>query len=308
MEKLFVDRLYGKNMKEDAKTNTRGELQKMMAAVQEGDVIVVESISRIGRTPRVIFPFITELKCKGAEFVSIKEAIDTTTPYGRFFTAVCEKWYAGEITTVAAVEELKKGKNTFGEGEKTAHEEGGGMIGSTIDRKDCPMRHENGNCTVAGGFCTAVNDPICEALHNAFRCGEDAERDRMVLMFADMNVKYEQKKLKEIKKVLEKVTAPMEELQAELGRYKKAEAEGRLLWIPFVEGDIVYFIDIHSSGEDLGKRYLRSGKVTRVSLAGMYVCVNTSTLPLSLPFESVYSTEEEAKETMEKKYGKNEEA
>ena len=41
----------------------------------------------------------------------------------------------------------------------------------TNKRKDCPMRHKNGNCTVAGGFCTAVNDPICEALHNAFDCG-----------------------------------------------------------------------------------------------------------------------------------------
>lgn len=41
----------------------------------------------------------------------------------------------------------------------------------TDKRKDCPMRHENGNCTAAGGFCTAVNDPICEALHNAFDCG-----------------------------------------------------------------------------------------------------------------------------------------
>lgn len=40
-----------------------------------------------------------------------------------------------------------------------------------IERKDCPMRHENGNCTVAGEFCTAVNDPICEALHNAYDCG-----------------------------------------------------------------------------------------------------------------------------------------
>ena len=39
------------------------------------------------------------------------------------------------------------------------------------NRGNCPMRHENGNCTVAGGFCTAVNDPICEALHNAFDCG-----------------------------------------------------------------------------------------------------------------------------------------
>lgn len=38
-------------------------------------------------------------------------------------------------------------------------------------RKDCLMRHKNGNCLPTGGFCTAVNDPICEALHNAFRCG-----------------------------------------------------------------------------------------------------------------------------------------
>lgn len=38
-------------------------------------------------------------------------------------------------------------------------------------RRNCPMRHENGNCTVAGGFCTAVNDPICEALHNAYDSG-----------------------------------------------------------------------------------------------------------------------------------------
>lgn len=39
------------------------------------------------------------------------------------------------------------------------------------NRTGCKMRHENGNCTVAGGFCTAVNDPICEALHNAYDCG-----------------------------------------------------------------------------------------------------------------------------------------
>ena len=50
-------------------------------------------------------------------------------------------------------------------------EDKGGDEGMTDRRKDCPMRHENGNCTVAGGFCTAVNNPICEALHNAFDCG-----------------------------------------------------------------------------------------------------------------------------------------
>lgn len=50
-------------------------------------------------------------------------------------------------------------------------EEKGGDKRVTDSRKSCTMRHENGNCTVAGGFCTAVNDPICEALHNAFDCG-----------------------------------------------------------------------------------------------------------------------------------------
>ena len=39
-------------------------------------------------------------------------------------------------------------------------------------RLNCPMRHENGNCLVAGGFCTAVNTPICEALHNAYNTGK----------------------------------------------------------------------------------------------------------------------------------------
>ena len=38
-------------------------------------------------------------------------------------------------------------------------------------RDDCQMRHENGNCTVIGGFCTAVNDPICEGLHSAYDSG-----------------------------------------------------------------------------------------------------------------------------------------
>ena len=38
-------------------------------------------------------------------------------------------------------------------------------------RKDCPMRHENGNCLPAGGFCTAVNESICEVLHNAYYMG-----------------------------------------------------------------------------------------------------------------------------------------
>lgn len=46
------------------------------------------------------------------------------------------------------------------------------------NRKNCPMRHENGNCLPCGGFCLTVNNEICEALHNAYQHGYlDSEKD-----------------------------------------------------------------------------------------------------------------------------------
>lgn len=33
------------------------------------------------------------------------------------------------------------------------------------------MRHTNGNCLVIGGFCTSVNDEICDGLRNAYEYG-----------------------------------------------------------------------------------------------------------------------------------------
>ena len=44
----------------------------------------------------------------------------------------------------------------------------------TLRRKDCPMRHENGNCLPHGGICTSVSDTVCEAMHNAYRAGKTA--------------------------------------------------------------------------------------------------------------------------------------
>ena len=42
------------------------------------------------------------------------------------------------------------------------------------DRKDCVMRHENGNCLPVGGFCTAVNDAVCDAVQQAYDKGYKA--------------------------------------------------------------------------------------------------------------------------------------
>lgn len=39
------------------------------------------------------------------------------------------------------------------------------------ERPHCPMRHENGNCLVLYGFCTANTKADCEAAHRAYDLG-----------------------------------------------------------------------------------------------------------------------------------------
>lgn len=81
VEKVFIEKISGKNA-------DRPELQAMMAFVREGDVVIVESISRFARSTRDLLALVEELTGKKVEFVSQKENIDTTTPQGRFMLTV----------------------------------------------------------------------------------------------------------------------------------------------------------------------------------------------------------------------------
>ena len=81
VDEVYIDRMSGKN------TN-RPELQKMMDYVRKGDVVIVESISRFARNTRDLLELVERLNEKGVEFVSKKEAIDTTTPTGKFMLTV----------------------------------------------------------------------------------------------------------------------------------------------------------------------------------------------------------------------------
>ena len=80
-EKLFVDKASGKNTDREA-------FKEMMKFVRSGDIVIVESISRIARNTRDLLAIISELTEKGVEFISLKESIDTTTPQGRFMLTV----------------------------------------------------------------------------------------------------------------------------------------------------------------------------------------------------------------------------
>lgn len=78
---VYIDRMSGKN-------THRPELQKMLDYVRRGDTVVVESISRFARNTRDLLELIERLAEKGVEFISQKEAIDTSTPTGRFMLTV----------------------------------------------------------------------------------------------------------------------------------------------------------------------------------------------------------------------------
>ena len=81
VDEVYIDRISGKN------TN-RPELQKMMEYVRKGDTVIVESISRFARNTRDLLELVEKLTTKGVEFISKKEAIDTTTPTGKFMLTV----------------------------------------------------------------------------------------------------------------------------------------------------------------------------------------------------------------------------
>ena len=82
VDELFVDRASGKNA-------DRPELNRMMNFVRRGDTVIVESISRFARNTRDLLDLVERLTEKQVEFVSRKEAIDTTTPTGKFMLTVC---------------------------------------------------------------------------------------------------------------------------------------------------------------------------------------------------------------------------
>jgi DNA invertase Pin-like site-specific DNA recombinase len=82
IEKLFIEKASGKDRK------NRPELRKMIEFVREGDSVYIESISRLARSTYDFLSIVRELTEKGVEIVSLKEAIDTSTPQGKFMLTV----------------------------------------------------------------------------------------------------------------------------------------------------------------------------------------------------------------------------
>ena len=81
VEKIYIEKISGKN------TN-REQLKEMLEYIREGDVVIVESISRFARNTKDLLELIEKLEEKKVNFISKKETIDTNTPQGKFMLTV----------------------------------------------------------------------------------------------------------------------------------------------------------------------------------------------------------------------------
>lgn len=82
VERVYLEKVSGKTQK------GREQLEAMLQFVRQGDVVVVESISRIARNTKDLLEIVEKLDEKGVEFVSKKELIDTKTPSGKFMLTI----------------------------------------------------------------------------------------------------------------------------------------------------------------------------------------------------------------------------
>lgn len=90
VDEVFIEKISGKN-------KDRPELKKMLDYVRRGDTVIVSEISRFARNTKDLLELIDILTQKEVEFVSQKEAIDTSTPTGKFM-----------LTIFGAVSELER--------------------------------------------------------------------------------------------------------------------------------------------------------------------------------------------------------
>lgn len=99
LKKYGVDMIYNEKMTGTKKD--RPELNKLLDRVTAGDVIVVESLSRLGRSTKDLIELTELFQSKGAHLVSLKESIDTNTSTGKLLFTLMSAIAQFERDTIA---------------------------------------------------------------------------------------------------------------------------------------------------------------------------------------------------------------
>jgi DNA invertase Pin-like site-specific DNA recombinase len=77
--RIFSDKLSGSS------TKGRVGLEDAMSALGQGDTLVVWKLDRLGRSVSDLIAIVQKVEMAGATFKSLTDAIDTSSPSGRFF-------------------------------------------------------------------------------------------------------------------------------------------------------------------------------------------------------------------------------
>ena len=106
------------------KNTKRPGLDRLRERIQQPDVAIVAvwSITRLGRSVPDLYMLLDEFQKIGVDFVSAKESIDTTTPYGRGFVGI--------LAVLAQMERELTSERLSSNLEQLAHD--GGLVGPLL--------------------------------------------------------------------------------------------------------------------------------------------------------------------------------
>ena len=123
-ERIFEDTATGASVQ-------RPQLQKCLKSLQDGDILAVYKLDRLGRSLGDIIGLLDGLKARGVAFQSITEVVDTTTATGRAMwqmlgimaelerSLIAERTQAGKAAAVARG--VKMGRKPLLEAEQIKH-------------------------------------------------------------------------------------------------------------------------------------------------------------------------------------------
>ena len=81
LQKYGCDTIYNEKM--TGTKRDRPELEKMLDRMTEGDTVVIESLSRLGRSTKDLIELTELFQSKGVHLVGLNESIDTSTSTGK---------------------------------------------------------------------------------------------------------------------------------------------------------------------------------------------------------------------------------
>jgi len=99
LQKYGVDEIYNEKMTGTKKD--RPELTRLLDTMTMGDTVVIESLSRLGRSTKDLIELTETFHSKGVHLVSLKESIDTNTSTGKLLFTLMSAIAQFERDTIA---------------------------------------------------------------------------------------------------------------------------------------------------------------------------------------------------------------